>query len=493
MFIKDETVFLKKHLPMKPYLEIGNKLIHLLPLTAFILFLFSCSGDHGPIMITSVEGSLWQEGTVGSASAAENKHLNTYVVTDEYEQVIDGFGAVFNELGWDALQMVTPGERERILTEFFSEEGFNFSICRMPIGANDYARDWYSLNDTPGDLAMEHFSIGRDREILIPYIQSALAIRPDLKIWGSPWCPPAWMKVNNHYACRPAPVNDLPEDGAGRENVTQFIMEDDYLDAYARYFVRYIEAYREEGIDIYAVHVQNEPNSCQNFPSCIWTAHDLNIFIGQHLGPAFDQAVPGTEIWYGTIERPAVEKVDTVLQDPLSSKYIDGVGFQWAGKQCIPLVNGKYPGMKLMQTESECGDGSNDWQAAEYTWGLIRHYLENGANAYMYWNTILDETGKSMWGWKQNSLISVESGTGKVTRNPEFYLFRHLTHFVQPGAIKRKTPEGFNSGMFFENPDGSVVGLLVNETDSVRQFVIECDGKAWPFTLDPHSFNTVTF
>ncbi len=413
------------------------------------------------------------------------------IIDAQADQVVEGFGACFNELGWDALNMISGEQKKEILEEFYSETGFNFTICRMPIGANDYARNWYSLNDTPGDFAMENFNLDRDMKILIPYMKEALKIRPDLKIWGSPWCPPAWMKVNGHYACRPAEVNDLSPEGAGKEGQTQFIMEEKYLEAYALYFAKYIEKYREQGIDVYAVHVQNEPNSCQNFPSCVWTAKDLNTFIGKFLGPVFEKRNLETDIWYGTIERASIEKVDTVLQDSCSRKYIQGIGFQWAGKNCIPAVHAKYPEMQLMQTESECGDGSNDWKAAEYTWSLMKHYMENGANAYIYWNTILDETGKSMWGWKQNSLISVDSKTGYVTRNPEFYLMKHLSHFVRPGARKIVSPQGFDFGLLFENPGGEIVGLMVNPSDEDMNISCELDDRTYSIILKAHSMNSI--
>jgi len=462
----------------------------ILAIPVFIVLVFSgCSQKHSALLVSSITGHYLDTVEV-SAGAAAGEDIPVYEVGTGYAQTMDGFGAVFNELGWDALQLIPAVQKQEIMRDFFTEEGFNFTICRMPVGANDYARNWYSLNETPGDFPMEHFNIDRDLSTLIPYISEALAIRPDLKIWGSPWCPPSWMKVNKHYACLPAAVNDLPQEGAGMENKTQFIMEDRYLEAYALYFVKYIQAYREQGIDIYAVHVQNEPNSCQNFPSCVWTARDLNTFIGRYLGPAFDSASLDTEIWYGTIERPSVEKVDTVLQDPFSSKYVKGVGFQWAGKECIPGVHFKYPEMKLMQTESECGDGSNDWPAAEYTWSLMKHYMENGANAYLYWNPILDETGKSMWGWKQNSLISVDSETGMVTRNPEFYLMKHLSGFVLPGARRLETPPGMDFALLFENPGGEIAGLMVNSSDENKKFALAVGGQSYLLELQPHSINT---
>ena len=406
------------------------------------------------------------------------------------QQKIDGFGGCFNELGYDALQMLTGAEQDSILEGLFTPEGLNFTICRMPIGANDYARSWYSLNDTPGDYAMEHFNIDRDLTTLIPYIKSAMEYNPDLQVWGSPWCPPAWMKTNNHYACRPAEVNDLPESGAGMEGVTQFIMDEKTLSAYAGYFVKYVKAYRELGINVYAVHVQNEPNSCQNFPSCVWKASDLNTFIGQYLGPTFEREKIDAEIWYGTIERPYIENIDTVLQDPVSQQYVDGLGFQWAGKKAIPDANEKYPEIKKMQTETECGDGSNDWAAAEYTFSLMKHYFENGTNSYLYWNMILDETGKSQWGWKQNSMISVNSQTSAFVFNPEYYLMKHFSHFVKPGAVKIKTNGDDDHLLAFKNPDGKVVVVINNISKSEKTFKLNIGGVELSANLKGKSLNT---
>jgi len=239
---------------------------------AGILLLFGCNESSYQVdeWRQSTDNETWIKQDWERQNATEN--IQTFLIDPtRSQQIIDGFGGCFNELGWDALNFVDSTEREAILEELFSTNtgGVQFTICRMPIGANDFARDFYSLNETPGDFAMESFNIERDKTSLIPYIKSAMAYNPDLKVWGSPWSPPMWMKTNNHYACRSAPVNDLPEERQGEENVTQFIMEPEYLEAYALYFSKYVEAYHNEGIPVYAVHVQNEPNSCQNFPSCI--------------------------------------------------------------------------------------------------------------------------------------------------------------------------------------------------------------------------------
>ncbi len=453
------------------------------------VILASCSKKNIEWTSTTNDQRWNAEKNLGLKPAAENAPFDL-VLTSDTAQTIDGFGGCFNELGWDALQALPAGTRDSILKDLFTPEGFNFTICRMPLGANDYSRKFYSYNETAGDFEMKNFSIAHDTSALLPYIKEALKYNPKLNIWASPWCPPAWMKVNNHYACkRDTLQNDLPEASQGIEGKNQFILKPEYLNAYALYFSKFLKAYQSEGINIYAVHVQNEPNSCQVFPSCIWTASALRDFIGKYLGPQFEQQNLNTQIWLGTIERPSVEKVDTVLTDPQASKYVKGVGFQWAGKEAIPGVHQKYPSMRLMQTETECGDGSNDWAAAVHTWDLMKHYLNNGANAYMYWNIILDETGKSQWGWKQNSMISVDTKTSKAVYNPEFHLMKHLTHYVKPGSKKINT-QGWADALAFVNPDGSKVILVYNPNNEEKTLKVKLNEQSFETTLKPKSFNT---
>jgi glucosylceramidase len=420
-----------------------------------------------------------------------NSKIDALIIPGVKEQTINGFGVCFNELGWTALSVLGEQDREAILKNLFdSKEGLKLNICRMPVGANDYARNYYSLNDSVNDFEMKYFSIDRDKKTLIPYIKAAMKYKPDLKIWGSPWCPPYWMKTNNHYACRTDSNNGLTREQMGKEGITQFRMQPEYLKAYALYFTKYVQAYRNEGINITGIHVQNEMNSCQNFPSCIWTAADLGSFIGKYLGPAFKTNIPDAEIWYGTYERPSVEKIDTIMQHPVTSKYITGVSFQWAGKKAISSVHAKYPSLKLMQSETECGNGSNDWKAAEYTFSLMKQYFENGVSVYSFWNSILDETGKSMWGWKQNSMITVNSTNKGVVCNPEFYLLKHFSYFIQPGAKKVKT-EGNNSGLLaFLNPDKSLIIIVGNTEDVASDINIRIGKKRLSVKTEPHSFNT---
>lgn len=462
-----------------------NKII---VITIAFFTLTNCSNKKTTIEWTASTPDLkWENKTLSILQKNNTATPTIEVYTDKEQQIVDGFGGCFNELGWKALNGLNDKNKNKVLESLFdTTTGCDFNIFRMPIGANDYAIDWYSHNETVDDFGMANFSIERDQKYLLPYIKKAKTYNPNIKIWGSPWCPPSWMKTNNHYACNPAPVNDLKEEGKGVEMQTLFRMEDKYLSAYALYFSKFIQAYQKENIDVYAVHVQNEPNSCQNFPSCVWNPNDLGTFIGDYLGPQLKADALDTEIWLGTIERPQIERVDSVLINKEAKKFIKGVGFQWAGKDAIPAVNKKYPELKLMQTETECGNGSNDWAAAEHTFNLMKHYFNNGANSYMYWNMVLNETGKSQWGWKQNSMISIDSQSKQITYNPEFYLMKHFSNFIVPGAFKIETSN--DDCLAFKNSD-SIIIIYYNSGET-KEEAFKIGSNKFSLELAKKSFNT---
>ena len=200
------------------------------------------------------------------------------------------------------------------------------------------------------------------------------------------------------------------------------------------------------------LHIQNEPHADQKFPSCMWTGEEMRDFIKNHLGPVFEEKGIDTEIWLGTINGPFVDFqipgygapfsqfydqcVNTVLSDKDARKYIAGAGFQWGGKHVIEQVELSYPEIRLMQTENECGDGKNTWEHAEYVFGLLWHYFTHNVESYAYWNMVLPKGGVSTWGWEQNSMITIDPSTKEVIYEPEFYVMKHISHFIKPGAKK---------------------------------------------------------
>lgn len=411
-------------------------------------------------------------------------------------QVIEGFGATFNELGWTSLAALDAEERDGILREMFAPGvGANFTLCRMPVGANDLSRGWYSYDEVPGDFALEHFSIANDLETLIPFIRSALAHQPDLRLWASPWSPPTWMKTNKHYAAAmPVPglqnvSNDLRPDQVGKEGTDMFILEERYFRAYASYFGRFVDEYRKQGITIEMVMPQNEFNSAQVFPSCTWTPGGLARFIA-YLGP--EMARRGVEVFIGTLERPDDRLIEVSLSDPEAGKYIKGVGVQWAGKGAIAFIHRRHPELRLYQSEQECGDGRNDWRYCRYAWSQMKHYLGNGASGYLYWNLSVQQGGLSSWGWAQNSLVTVDTTARTFVYNHEYYLLKHVSHFVRPGArvLETSSYNGHENQLAFANPDGSLMLVMQNDLCEELPVRVMIGGRIIAPTLPADSFNT---
>ena len=423
------------------------------------------------------------------------------------QQTIEGFGTCFNEVGWTSLNVLSVADREAIMKELFQPGvGAAFTICRMPIGANDFSRDWYSYNEKDGDFEMKNFSIANDQETLIPFIKKAQQYNPSLQLWASPWSPPSWMKYNKHYALRSLQKginniksdewgidftnleNGLKPENEGKEGTNMFIQKDKYFKAFALYFAEFIKAYRKEKINISMVMPQNEFNSAQPFPSCTWTASGLSDFI-KYLGPKM-QAL-NVKLFFGTMERPNEKLVDTILTDDRSKKFVSGVGFQWAGKDAIQAIHKKYPNLNLYQSEQECGNGKNDWKYSKYTWGLMKHYFTNGVSSYMYWNTSLPQNSISRWGWKQNSLVSVNAGQKTYQYNYDYYVLKHLSHFVKQGAKLLSSNVTFQNLLAFVNPDKSIVIVLQNEGEAEKLIHIKLQNKIIEVKLEADSFNTI--
>ena len=187
-------------------MKTGKKLI---PILCCIGIAHFCSAQQVEWKYTT-NSDRWQNEHNVTVSKAQNQVKYDVLITSYKEQTIDGFGGCFNELGWDALNLLDSQKKQEVLNSLFHPtEGVCFTYCRTPIGGNDFSRNWYSLNDTEGDFKMKNFSIERDKEALIPYLKSALAINPDMKLWACPWSPPTWMKTTRHYATKPGDHNDL--------------------------------------------------------------------------------------------------------------------------------------------------------------------------------------------------------------------------------------------------------------------------------------------
>jgi glucosylceramidase len=411
------------------------------------------------------------------------------VYPDAVRQTIEGFGGAFNEKGWQALSVLDEGQRREVMRRLFDPaEGLGFSVCRVPIGSSDYALDRYTLNETAGDIEMKHFSIERDRRHLIPYINEAMSFQPKLRLWASAWTPPTWMKDNRSF-----------DSGA-------FLDDPKMYRAFALYLLKFIRAYRAEGLPIEAVAVQNEPGTLTNYPSCDWTAGQYLTFIRDHLGPLFHAEGLDDAIMLGTFNQPALAgHALTVLSDPRARQHIALAGMQWYSFGIMGLLKAAAPGLTVWQTETDCGNWQwlaghdpdkpqNDIAYASFTWGRIRDWLKAGVTVYELWNMVLDPWGRSIDSkrpWPQNSAITVHPETREVRYTPMFGAIGSFAKFVRPGSRMVETEGPFANALAFTDLDGRVVVVLHNPTTVRADIRVRIRGARYLVEMPPLSFTTV--
>lgn len=444
-----------------------------------------------PQLITSAQNAYWKVGTLTEVTTGA---AEVTVNDATAQQTWSGFGGTFNEVGWHVLSMLSVSERDRAMKLLFDAvDGANFTYGRVPIGASDYAMNRYTLDETPDDTSMASFSIVRDKDKLIPYIQAALAIKPGLHLWASPWTPPTWMKSNGAF-----------DGGSMKENATTF-------QALALYLARFVEEYKKVGIIIEAVHPQNEPGYETRYPSCLWTAAGMATFIGNYLGPTFASRNVGAQIYLGTMSNNDSGKdgtiVSTVTGNSTAMSYVKGFGLQW---NMLPLVSGlKAKNLPIVQSEHKCGNypwnpsgfpafnantAPNDWAYGVESWGYIRDWIKAGVNVYSAWNMVLDTAGKNLDStrpWPQNALLTVDTAARTLNVTPAYWVFRHSSQYVDPGAKVVGTSGG--DALAFKNPDGTIVAIVHNTTTSAKKMIVSIAGKKLQFDMPAGGFATINW
>ncbi len=408
------------------------------------------------------------------------------VYPQQTRQTIEGFGGSFNEKGWQALSVLDDATRRDVLRRLFDPlEGLGFTVCRVPIGASDYALDRYTLNKTAGDFAMKAFSIERDRGCLIPYIKAAMAIQPRLRLWASDWTPPTWMKDNRSF-----------DSGA-------FLEDPQMYDAYALYLLRFIQSYRAAGLPIESVAVQNEPGTLTHYPSCDWTPVQYLTFIKRHLGPLFRSEGLVDAIMLGTFNQPQlVSHALTVLTDPEARQLVSLAGLQWYALAIVDQVRRAAPGLTIWQTETDCGNWfwlpghdpdkpQNDIVYAGYTWERMRDWLRAGVTVYELWNMVLDPLGKnidSQRPWSQNCPITIDAKSGAVRYTPMFHAVGSFSRYVPPGSRMVETEGGFTDALAFLDPAGRIVVVLYNQKIEAVRITVRVRGIVYGVDMPPRSF-----
>jgi glucosylceramidase len=440
-------------------------------------------------LVTSASGAYWKSGTWTESTATATVTIND---ANAY-QTWEGFGGAFNEKGWSYL--TTKAMQDQAIGLLFGKDGCNFAWGRIPIGASDYAMDRYSLNETANDTAMSNFSITRDTMRLIPYIRAAQAVKSNIRFWASPWTPPTWMKTG--------PYN--PGSGPSHSNFDGGVMKSDdaTLKAFALYLVKFVQAYAAQGINVEVISPQNEPNYQQNYPSCHWDTSLFVTFVGKYLGPAITSANLTTKIMDGTLSNPSgdLQIGQGVLQDATAKSYIKSIGVQWGMSDTnnVNSLKSLAGNISIWLSEHKCGGtmGStapapNDFNYGRDSWGYITGAIKNGLTSYNAWNMVLDPGGLGIDDtrkWPQNALLVANSGT--VTATPAYYVFRHVSQFVDVGA--RRVDATGGDAIAFKNPDGSLVAIMFNSGAANNSYVVSIGGKKLQFAMPGSGWATIKY
>ena len=381
---------------------------------------------------------------------------------------------------------LNPTQREALLKELFGpDSGIGLSFVRIPMGASDFSRSHYSYDDRPSgetDTTLAHFSIDVDRAEKIPALKRAIAINPQLKLVGSPWSAPGWMKSS--------------------KNLVKGTLLPEYYGAFAEYFRRWIDEYQKEGLPIFAITLQNEPHfEPDNYPGMRLSPSQRATIIGRHFGPLFAKNGLRTEIWDWDHNWDEPASPLGVLADSVARRYVSAVAWHCYGGDVSAqtAVHDRYPDKGTYFTECSGGEWAPKW-ADNLQWNVSKMVIGNARNwakGVALWNLALDEKhGPHLGGCGDcRGVVTINSVTGEITRNPEYYALAHASRFVRPGAVRIESsaPGGFET-VAFRNPSGGEIVLIVlNTGTSVNRFNVKTGDRLFTSELPGGAVATYTW
>ncbi len=394
-------------------------------------------------------------------------------------QPILGFGACLTDSSCYLLSRMPAAKREALLHELYSPEEANFSVGRGCIGSSDWALSLYNFDNVPGDVEMKHFSIVHDEAYILPTFRQILRIRPDFFLHAAPWSPPGWMKVYG--------------------SMKGGWMLREYLSPYADYLLRFLAAYREAGVPVQALCTQNEVETDQHamMPACFWTPEMEADFLRDHLGPKLraNPALRKTQLWLLDYNYIYWKRVDWQMRDPGLAHFVDGVafhGYEGQPEQMSELER-RYPNLPVYFTEWS-SELKKDLGWAGWAASMAR-ILSSGARNITLWNLLLDEHGEPEIGpYEIGGTITLNSKTGELERNGQYWALRHYAAHLQRGARRLDTHIGdLNfSQVAFQNSGGEYVVVLTNQS-TPRDVLVLSGGRVLEVPLAANSVTTVTW
>jgi glucosylceramidase len=410
--------------------------------------------------------------------------LTINVNDSERYQQIDGFGASLTDSSaWLISQKLSEAQRRELLEMLFDpKKGIALRVLRQPMGASDFALEPYSYNDMPGgqqDPELKHFSVDHDKAYIIPILREALALNPDLRIMGSPWSPPGWMKTSG--------------------SMIQGTLLPSAYAPLAKYFVEYVRAYEAAGVPIFAVTMQNEPlNIPGDYPGMGMSASEQAKFLGENLGPAFRAAGIKSKILAFDHNWDLISFPIEVMSDSKAAAFAGGIAIHCYGGTVTAQneLHERFPGKGIWLTE--CSGG--EWQKGdllEQTMELIIGATRNWAKSVVLWNLVLDQNHQPFLGGCKTcrGVVTIDHSVSpaKIVPNQDFTALAHASKFLAPGAVRIESNTfglGSLQSVAFGNPDGSLVLIVLNTGSAATTFNVAWRKKYATYRLDPNAVAT---
>ena len=425
--------------------------------------------------------------------------------TQRYQEIV-GFGAAITDSSaWLITNKMTPAQRNALMQELFgSGAGLGLSFARLSIGGSDFSLSHYSLDDMPPgetDPELKHFSIDMNRADVIPVTKQALAINPRLRIMASPWSAPAWMKSN--------------------DQLVRGSLKPEAYPAFAAYLNRYVNAYKAEGIPIFALTLENEPHyEPKNYPGMRVMPDARAAFIGGYLGPLLAKDNAQVRLWDWDHNWDEPESPTAVLADAEAARHVDGVAWHCylgdAKNQSV--VHDAHPDKDVYMTEcsplrrawfttckaqgDKCPDSLDVISWADTLEYFVRTEIidttRNWARGVQLWNLVLDENHGPRSGGCDvcRGVVNVDSATGEIHRGVEYYTLAHASRFVRQGAVRIASDsdkDGIATVAFQNADDGSIAVIAVNSAKQSRTVAVRAGGRSFNYTLAAGSVATFTW
>jgi len=415
------------------------------------------------------------------------EHISAILLdpTHRYQTIV-GFGGALTDSAAETFYKMPADKQAEFMKAYYSvDQGIGYTLGRTNINSCDFSSESYSYDDVAGDVKLTQFSIAHDLKYKVPFIKAALAAsQGKLKLFASPWSPPAWMKTNN----------DMSNGGKLRP---------EYRQAWADFYVRFIKAYEQQGIPMWGLTVQNELMAIQRWESCIYTAQEEHDFVRDYLGPTLKKSgLSGVKLMIWDHNRGLIyQRAHAILSDPETSKYVWGTAFHWYSGDHLDnpeSVHDAFPDKALLFTEGTLGySGPADWN----NWAYGEIYAKNElidlnhwSAGWTDWNMLLDEKGGPN---HTNNFcpapIMGDTKTGELHYLSSYYYLGHFSKFIRPGAqriVCTSSDDGLMATAFI-NPDNKVAVVVLNLTDQARDPKIWIAGKAVPTHIPAHGIETV--